>query len=198
PPAPAPWRYWQGGLPLSGGALRVFDLVGQHTACAQQIFTPVVQQLHGIVVVGVETRTEEIQILRQQLREQTFRTPQIPEAFQVAFDIEQLTVRPQHAGMADADHGKEEQGNDQHGQHSGEITTADQVVHIVSHGFVLIFFQRVPHPRSEERRVGKECRSRWSPYQKKKQKSRLVGGGGSRETTRYAYTASRSHGTSTE
>src|SRR3712207_9517218 len=23
---------------------------------------------------------------------------------------------------------------------------------------------RVPHPRSEERRVGKECRSRWSPY----------------------------------
>ena len=21
-----------------------------------------------------------------------------------------------------------------------------------------------PHPRSEERRVGKECRSRWSPY----------------------------------
>ena len=23
---------------------------------------------------------------------------------------------------------------------------------------------RVPAPRSEERRVGKECRSRWSPY----------------------------------
>src|SRR2546422_5537604 len=23
---------------------------------------------------------------------------------------------------------------------------------------------RAPHPRSEERRVGKECRSRWSPY----------------------------------
>ena len=22
----------------------------------------------------------------------------------------------------------------------------------------------VDHPRSEERRVGKECRSRWSPY----------------------------------
>src|SRR3712207_6026083 len=22
----------------------------------------------------------------------------------------------------------------------------------------------LPHPRSEERRVGKECRSRWSPY----------------------------------
>ena len=28
--------------------------------------------------------------------------------------------------------------------------------HILEHGFVL--------PRSEERRVGKECRSRWSPY----------------------------------
>src|SRR5438105_10780298 len=25
-------------------------------------------------------------------------------------------------------------------------------------------------PRSEERRVGKECRSRWSPYHKKKKK----------------------------
>src|SRR5690554_7849663 len=24
------------------------------------------------------------------------------------------------------------------------------------------------HPRSEERRVGKECRSRWSPYHEKK------------------------------
>src|SRR5439155_17435157 len=24
--------------------------------------------------------------------------------------------------------------------------------------------QAVPQPRSEERRVGKECRSRWSPY----------------------------------
>ena len=28
--------------------------------------------------------------------------------------------------------------------------------------FVLAFF--VASPRSEERRVGKECRSRWSPY----------------------------------
>src|SRR5215510_15278408 len=27
-------------------------------------------------------------------------------------------------------------------------------------------------PRSEERRVGKECRSRWSPYQKKKKKKK--------------------------
>src|SRR5438874_13767106 len=27
---------------------------------------------------------------------------------------------------------------------------------------------RLRHPRSEERRVGKECRSRWSPYHEKK------------------------------
>ena len=26
------------------------------------------------------------------------------------------------------------------------------------------FHQYFPKPRSEERRVGKECRSRWSPY----------------------------------
>ena len=26
------------------------------------------------------------------------------------------------------------------------------------------FIEWVPRPRSEERRVGKECRSRWSPY----------------------------------
>src|SRR2546422_9656076 len=25
-------------------------------------------------------------------------------------------------------------------------------------------YHRLPHRRSEERRVGKECRSRWSPY----------------------------------
>src|SRR2546429_9331702 len=32
-------------------------------------------------------------------------------------------------------------------------------------------------PRSEERRVGKECRSRWSPYhlKKKKRRKRVVG-----------------------
>src|SRR5579864_9584393 len=31
--------------------------------------------------------------------------------------------------------------------------------------------------RSEERRVGKECRSRWSPYHKKKKKPRKVAKG---------------------
>ena len=30
--------------------------------------------------------------------------------------------------------------------------------------FSLYIFSRVQHRRSEERRVGKECRSRWSPY----------------------------------
>src|SRR5262245_65412201 len=29
-----------------------------------------------------------------------------------------------------------------------------------------------PEARSEERRVGKECRSRWSPYQSKKKRRR--------------------------
>src|ERR1035437_5239840 len=32
-----------------------------------------------------------------------------------------------------------------------------------------------PLPRSEERRVGKECRSRWSPYHQKKKQTRLNG-----------------------
>ena len=30
--------------------------------------------------------------------------------------------------------------------------------------FWQVIYQRVPAERSEERRVGKECRSRWSPY----------------------------------
>src|SRR2546422_7974760 len=43
------------------------------------------------------------------------------------------------------------------------------------HGRVSDLHQEKQHqsPRSEERRVGKECRSRWSPYhQKKKKKER--------------------------
>jgi len=32
------------------------------------------------------------------------------------------------------------------------------------HDVVTALQRRVPHIRSEERRVGKECRSRWSPY----------------------------------
>ena len=30
--------------------------------------------------------------------------------------------------------------------------------------FIMIFLNLLPTTRSEERRVGKECRSRWSPY----------------------------------
>src|SRR6266478_8647380 len=33
--------------------------------------------------------------------------------------------------------------------------------------------ERACEDRSEERRVGKECRSRWSPYHKKKKKKNL-------------------------
>jgi len=29
---------------------------------------------------------------------------------------------------------------------------------------VVMIYQAIDHLRSEERRVGKECRSRWSPY----------------------------------
>src|SRR5436305_14246884 len=39
-------------------------------------------------------------------------------------------------------------------------------------------FGRAPlRLRSEERRVGKECRSRWSPYHKKEKKVTLIGDG---------------------
>ena len=32
------------------------------------------------------------------------------------------------------------------------------------HVFTVATYSRITTPRSEERRVGKECRSRWSPY----------------------------------
>src|SRR2546430_8505245 len=35
---------------------------------------------------------------------------------------------------------------------------------IAANDRVAVRFYRPAHPRSEERRVGKECRSRWSPY----------------------------------
>ena len=31
-------------------------------------------------------------------------------------------------------------------------------------GKIMVAMMNVGHSRSEERRVGKECRSRWSPY----------------------------------
>ena len=39
-------------------------------------------------------------------------------------------------------------------------------IHEVSDGYArnFLFPRNLAAPRSEERRVGKECRSRWSPY----------------------------------
>src|SRR5438876_9386554 len=41
---------------------------------------------------------------------------------------------------------------------------------------VMYFIAAVSSGRSEERRVGKECRSRWWPYQWKKKKKEMSGG----------------------
>ena len=37
-------------------------------------------------------------------------------------------------------------------------------IHIKDVGMVILFGSYAKNKRSEERRVGKECRSRWSPY----------------------------------
>src|SRR5256886_2779435 len=54
-------------------------------------------------------------------------------------------------------------------EHPGyiEALRASVTEHWLSHGrtaHLLISFHGIPERRSEERRVGKECRSRWSPY----------------------------------
>ena len=41
----------------------------------------------------------------------------------------------------------------------GQMQLDGDGVFIVGHAY-----GKIPAPRSEERRVGKECRSRWSPY----------------------------------
>src|SRR3712207_9212657 len=43
-----------------------------------------------------------------------------------------------------------------------------EVVCLLGHGHLNGEFRQVRIARSEERRVGKECRSRWSPYHYKK------------------------------
>src|SRR5439155_10659088 len=43
---------------------------------------------------------------------------------------------------------------------SGSATTRSEI----SEASCVVFSRDVPSGRSEERRVGKECRSRWSPY----------------------------------
>ena len=52
-----------------------------------------------------------------------------------------------------------------------EIPAADMVEVSLGHGNAFVLVDMLPPdlfallwPRSEERRVGKECRSRWSPY----------------------------------
>src|SRR2546428_13733146 len=49
---------------------------------------------------------------------------------------------------------------DVHGEHAP--------VQLARLRFLPLLFERPAKPRSEERRVGKECRSRWSPYHSKK------------------------------
>src|SRR3989449_11758182 len=52
-----------------------------------------------------------------------------------------------------------------HEYHSNESTDPDRVVfHALGAWRVLPGFHDLLWNRSEERRVGKECRSRWSPY----------------------------------
>src|SRR5256886_17351027 len=52
------------------------------------------------------------------------------------------------------------------GEFKGVRSFAEQVKHVACSNFA--FFNEIegktPPERSEERRVGKECRSRWSPY----------------------------------
>src|SRR5687767_2227606 len=48
--------------------------------------------------------------------------------------------------------------------HDGVPVTADDIVW----SFDMSMLDETAYPRSEERRVGKECRSRWTPYHSKK------------------------------
>ena len=48
-----------------------------------------------------------------------------------------------------------------HGSHFDEVWAINAVASVIYHDRV---FMMDPPSRSEERRVGKECRSRWSPY----------------------------------
>ena len=47
-----------------------------------------------------------------------------------------------------------------------ERAITDKVVlrHVQNEGVCMSLLEDEPETRSEERRVGKECRSRWSPY----------------------------------
>src|SRR2546428_12076452 len=50
---------------------------------------------------------------------------------------------------------------------TGELCEAVQILKVGGEGFEIALCEEMPQAdlnRSEERRVGKECRSRWSPY----------------------------------
>ena len=63
----------------------------------------------------------------------------------------------------------DEQGNITGAATRGECHSGSKLLHPVVHLHVFntqgdIYLQKRPEWKSEERRVGKECRSRWSPY----------------------------------
>ena len=47
---------------------------------------------------------------------------------------------------------------------AGKYSSAVQAMNNLSGKDIDLLFLDIQMPRSEERRVGKECRSRWSPY----------------------------------
>src|SRR3712207_9217968 len=75
----------------------------------------------------------------------------------------QLLVEPEHADRIDVAVATEQQGVPVARVDEREPAVAAQID--AGAGRDLILLERVLEPaRSEERRVGKECRSRWSPY----------------------------------
>src|SRR4029434_4253448 len=52
--------------------------------------------------------------------------------------------------------------------HSHARAHAHAHTHTHTHIHTQTYFELCTHRRTEERRVGKECRSRWSPYHSKK------------------------------
>src|SRR5690348_18433699 len=68
------------------------------------------------------------------------------------------------------------------GRHTGQFVEAVIELHRIEVGKIKLEHFRgrelLGIERSEERRVGKECRSRWSPYHLKKKDVKVAGGRG--------------------